>query len=158
MLNLLGEFDVRLDAKGRLVLPSALKKQLAESLPKGFVINRDVFRPCLVLYPHQVWEQTSRMLGRLNRFVEKNMEFIRRFTSGATHLELDGSGRLLLPKALMDDPKLGKDLKLVCLGDRVEVWSKDGYARMRREKVDLSALAEEVMGSLGNDDAPGPIS
>lgn len=158
MLNLLGEYDVRLDAKGRLVLPSALKKQLADSLPKGFVINRDVFRPCLVLYPHAVWEQTSRMLGRLNRFVEKNMEFIRRFTSGATLLELDASARLLLPKPLMDDPKLGKELKLVCLGDRVEVWSKEGYARMRKEKVDLLALAEEVMGSLGNEDAPGHIS
>ena len=158
MLNLLGEYDVRLDAKGRLVLPSGLKKQLADQLSKGFVINRDVFRPCLVLYPFEVWDGTSRMLGRLNRFVEKNMDFIRRFTSGARHLELDGSGRLLLPKALMDDPKLGKELKLVGLGDRVEVWSKAGYLQMRREKVDLSALAEEVMGSLGNEQAPGNIS
>jgi MraZ protein len=92
------------------------------------------------------------MLGRLNRFMEKNLEFIRRFTAGATRLDLDGSGRLLLPKALMDDPKLGKDLKLVGLGDRVEVWSKAGYAAMRREKVDLTALAEDVMGSLGNEE------
>lgn len=80
MLNLLGEYDVRLDAKGRLVLPAGLKKQLADSLSRGFVIDRDVFRPCLVLYPQQVWDDTNRMLGRLNRFVEKNMEFIRRFT------------------------------------------------------------------------------
>ncbi len=157
MLNLLGEYDVRLDAKGRLVLPAGLKKQLADSLSRGFVINRDVFQPCLVLYPQQVWEDTSRMLGRLNRFVEKNMNFIRRFTAGATHLELDGSGRLLLPKALMDSPKLGKELKLVGLGDRVEVWSKAGYAQMHREKVDLSALAEDVMGSLGNDGATPDI-
>lgn len=157
MLNLLGEYDVRLDAKGRLVLPSGLKKQLADSLAKGFVINRDVFKPCLVLYPQAVWDGTSRMLARLNRFVEKNMDFIRRFTSGATHLELDGSGRLLLPKPLMDDPKLGKELKLVGLGDRVEVWSKAGYSTMRKQKVDLSALAEEVMGGLGNDAGPGDI-
>lgn len=158
MLNLLGEYDVRLDAKGRLVLPAGLKKQLADTVSKGFVINRDVFRPCLVLYPQQIWEATSRMLGRLNRFVERNMDFIRRFTAGATHLELDNSGRLLLPRALMDDPKLGKELKLVCLGDRVEVWSKEGYAQMRKEKVDLSTLAEEVMGSLGNDSGPTDIS
>ena len=97
------------------------------------------------------------MLGWLNRFVEKNMEFIRRFTAGATHLELDGSGRLLLPKPLMDEPKLGKELKLVGLGDRVEVWGKAGYTAMRKQKVDLSALAEEVMGSLGNDAGPGDI-
>ena len=157
MLNLLGEYEVRLDAKGRLVFSSGLKKQLAGSLEKGFVINRDVFQPCLVLYPFEVWESTSRMLGRLNRFVEKNMDFIRRFTAGATQLELDGSGRLLLPKALMDEPKLGKELKLVGLGDRVEVWGKDGHLRMRREKKDLSKLAEEVMGGLGNEQGPSHI-
>ncbi|MFT3884881.1 MAG: division/cell wall cluster transcriptional repressor MraZ [Flavobacteriales bacterium] len=151
MLNLLGEYDVRLDAKGRLVLPSGLKKQLADVASKGFVINRDVFRPCLVLYPMPEWERTNEMLRRLNRFVEKNMEFIRRFTSGATPLELDGSGRLLLPKPLMDDPKTGKDIKLIGLGDRIEVWGKEAYAAMRREKVDLTALAEDVMGSLGNE-------
>ncbi len=151
MLNLLGEYDVRLDAKGRLVLPSGLKKQLADVASQGFVINRDVFRPCLVLYPMPEWERTNQMLRRLNRFVEKNMEFIRRFTAGATPLELDGSGRLLLPKALMDEPRMGKDLKLVGLGDRIEVWDKAALAGMRREKVDLTALAEDVMGSLGNE-------
>lgn len=151
MLNLLGEYDVRLDAKGRLVLPSGLKKQLADVASQGFVINRDVFRPCLVLYPMPEWERTNQMLRRLNRFVEKNMEFIRRFTAGATPLELDGSGRLLLPKALMDEPRMGKDLKLVGLGDRIEVWDKSALAGMRREKVDLTALAEDVMGSLGNE-------
>ena len=71
MLNLLGEYEVRLDAKGRLVLPAGLKKQLERALSKGFVVNRDVFQPCLVLYPHAVWDQTSRMLGRLHRCVEK---------------------------------------------------------------------------------------
>ncbi len=151
MLNLLGEYDVRLDAKGRLVLPSGLKKQLADVASQGFVINRDVFRPCLVLYPMPEWERTNQMLRRLNRFVEKNMEFIRRFTAGATPMELDGSGRLLLPKALMDEPRMGKDLKLVGLGDRIEVWDKAALANMRREKVDLTALAEDVMGSLGNE-------
>ncbi|MBL7963081.1 MAG: division/cell wall cluster transcriptional repressor MraZ [Flavobacteriales bacterium] len=152
MLNLLGEYDCRLDAKGRVMLPAALKKQLGGEVPKGFVMNRDVFRPCLVLYPMIEWERTNQMLRRLNRFMEKNMEFIRRFTSGATPLELDGNGRLLLPYALMADARMGKDIKMVGLGDRIEVWSKEGYDRMRREKVDLTALAEEVMGSLGNED------
>lgn len=152
-MNLLGEHDVTLDAKGRLLLPAALKKQLGDgALKQGFVINRDVFRPCLVLYPLPEWERIGQMLRRLNRFMEKNMEFIRRFTSGATPLALDGNGRLLLPYALVSDPKLGKDIKLLGLGDRIEIWSTDKYATMRRERVDLTALAEEVMGSLGNDE------
>ena len=65
------------------------------------MINRDVFKPCLVLYPMVEWEQTQSMMRRLNRFVEKNLEFIRRFMNGATQVELDASDRLLLPKPLM---------------------------------------------------------
>jgi MraZ protein len=152
MLNLLGEYDCRLDAKGRVVLPAALRKQLADVVSQGFVMNRDVFRPCLVLYPMPEWERTNTMLRRLNRFVEKNMEFIRRFTAGATPLELDGTGRMLLPYALVKDARMGNDIKLLGLGDRIEVWDAKAYADMRGEKVDLTSLAEDVMGSLGNDD------
>jgi MraZ protein len=152
MLNLLGEYDLRLDAKGRLSLPAGLRKQLDGELQKGFVINRDVFKQCLVLYPMVEWEQTQSMMRRLNRFVEKNLEFIRRFMNGATHVELDASDRLLLPKPLMDHAGIGKDIKMIGMVDRVEIWSKEAHTRMLREKVDLTALAEDVMGSLGNAD------
>lgn len=152
MLDLLGEYDCKMDAKGRFMLPSGLRKQMADVVHQGFVINRDVFRPCLSLYPKSEWENTMQMVRRLNRFVEKNMEFIRRFTSGATPIELDPAGRLLLPKPLMQHSSIGKELKLIGIGDRVEVWGKEAYHEMMREQVDLTALAEDVMGSLGNED------
>jgi MraZ protein len=98
------------------------------------------------------WEQTQSMMRRLNRFVEKNLEFIRRFMNGATPLELDASDRLLLPKNLMDHAGVGKDIKMIGMVDRVEIWSKEAHAKMLREQVDLTALAEDVMGSLGNSD------
>jgi MraZ protein len=152
MLNLLGEYDLRLDAKGRLSFPAGLRKQLDGELQRGFVINRDVFQPCLVLYPMTEWELTRSMMQRLNRFVEKNNEFIRRFMNGATQVELDASDRLLLPKPLMDHAGIGKDIKMVAMMDRVEIWSKEEHAKRMSEKVDLTALAEDVMGSLGNAD------
>ncbi len=152
MLNLLGEYELRSDAKGRLMLPSGLRKQLAGEVEKGFVINRDVFKPCLVLYPMVEWERTQAMMRRLNRFVEKNLEFIRRFMNGATQVEVDASGRILLPKSLSDHAGISKDVVLIGMVDRVEIWSKQEHARMLREKVDLTALAEDVMGSLGNAD------
>ena len=150
MLSLLGEYDLKLDAKGRLVLPSGLKRQLEGELSKGFVINRDVFKPCLVLYPMVEWERTQVTMRQLNRFVEKNLEFIRRFMNGATPVDLDGNGRLLLPKTLMDHAGIRREVKLLGMIDRVEVWSREGHARMMREKVDLTALSEDVMGNLGN--------
>ena len=75
-----------------------------------------------------------------------------RFMNGATPLELDASDRLLLPKNLMDHAGVGKDIKMIGMVDRVEIWSKEAHAKMLREQVDLTALAEDVMGSLGNSD------
>jgi len=152
MLNLLGEFDCRLDAKGRLVLPALLRKQLGKEADAGFVMNRDVHAPCLVLYPTSVWEKTSQQLRRLNRFVKANAEFIRRFTAGATPVALDPTGRMLLPYALMKEARMGNDIKLIGADDRIEVWSAKAYADMRSASVDMSSLSEQVMGALGNED------
>lgn len=152
MLNLLGEYDLKLDAKGRLTLPSGLRKQLDGEIQKGFVINRDVFKPCLVLYPMVEWEHTQTTMRRLNRFVAKNVEFVRRFMNGATPIELDASDRLLLPKHLLSHAGIGKGLRMVGMMDRVEIWSTTTHEKMLQENVDLTALAEDVMGSLGNAD------
>ena len=152
MLNLLGEYDCRLDAKGRLVLPALLRKQLGDLADRGFVMNRDVHAPCLVLYPMTIWESTSKKLDRLNRFIKQNAEFIRRFTAEASPVVLDPTGRMLLPYALMKDARMGKDIKLLGARDRIEVWDAKAYTDMRNEKVDMSSLSEDVMGPLGNDD------
>ncbi|MFZ1693526.1 MAG: division/cell wall cluster transcriptional repressor MraZ [Flavobacteriales bacterium] len=152
MLNLIGEFDCRLDAKGRLVLPAALRKQLGKEADSGFVMNRDVHDPCLVLYPNSVWEETAKKLRRLNRFVKANAEFIRRFNAGATPVAPDPTGRMLLPYALVKSARLGADIKLIGSDDRIEVWDAKAYDQWRSEAVDMSSLSETVMGPLGNDD------
>lgn len=146
MLNLLGEYDCKLDVKGRLALPSGLKKQLEEGLLKSFVVNRDIFEKCLVLYPSDEWKKVTGQLGKLNRFVRKNALFIRRFNNGATPLSLDASGRLLIPKALMDYAGLDKEVKVCGNGERIEIWSKDAYNSMLNEEIDFASLSEEVMG------------
>lgn len=151
MLSLLGEYECKLDAKGRFMLPSGLKKQLVDVLHAGFVVNRNVFDPCLVLYPMQEWEKIRKQLGRLNRFVRKNEQFVRRFHNGATLMEIDGSGRLLLPKTLTDYAGITKDIKVCGNGERIEIWDKKKYDGMMKEDVDFADLAEEVMGALGNE-------
>ena len=146
MLNLLGEYDCKLDAKGRLAMPSGLKKQLEEAMLKGFVVNRDIFEKCLVLYPAEEWNKVTSQLGRLNRFVRKNALFIRRFNNGATPLSLDNSGRVLIPKSLMDYASLTKEVKVCGNGERIEIWSKEAYDVMLNEDIDFASLSEEVMG------------
>lgn len=152
MLNLLGEYHAKLDAKGRAMLPVALRKQLGDELvANGFVLNRDVFESCLVLYPLKEWDVLSQKIRKLNRFVRKNAEFIRRFTSGATPIEIDSSARLSITKPLADYASLGKDLVFVGSGERIEIWAKEAYENMLSSDYDFSAMSEDVMGAFGNE-------
>ena len=151
MLNLLGEYDCKLDSKGRIMFPAGLKKQLQDVLHEGFVVNRDLFDKCLVIYPKREWTEVSRRVGKLNRFVAKNVRFIRRFNNGATPVELDSAGRLLLPAALTSYAELEKEVKVTGSFERIEVWNKANYEAAMSEDVDLGALSEEVMGSEDED-------
>jgi MraZ protein len=151
MLNLLGEYDCKLDDKGRLVLPAGLKKQLQDVLHEGFVVNRDMFEACLVLYPTRQWMEVQAQIGKLNRFVEKNVRFIRKFNNGATPVELDAAGRMLIPAALAAHAGVLKDVKVTGNGDRIEIWDKARYEAMLNDGEDIGKLAEEVMGGI----APG---
>ncbi|MGB1434068.1 MAG: division/cell wall cluster transcriptional repressor MraZ, partial [Flavobacteriaceae bacterium] len=100
MIHLIGSYECKVDAKGRLMMSSAFKKQLSPILQEGFVVKRAVFQPCLELYPMQEWNKVMLKVNSLNRFVKKNNDFIRRFTAGVRVIELDASGRLLIPKDL----------------------------------------------------------
>lgn len=134
------------------MLPSGLKKQLQDVVHEGFVINRDMFDRCLILYPMKQWKEVSSEIGKLNRFVAKNVKFIRKFNNGATLIELDSAGRLLLPAALCEYAGIEKEIKVAGNGDRIEIWSKAGYEAMLDEDVDMASLSEEVMGDLNRDD------
>ena len=155
MLNLLGEYDCKLDAKGRLMFPAGLKKQLQDVVHEGFVINRDMFDACLILYPSRQWQEVSSEIGKLNRFVAKNVKFIRKFNNGATRVELDSAGRMLIPASLSTYASIDKEVKVAGNGDRIEIWSKANYEAMLNEDVDMAKLSEEVMGgeSVQNDES-----
>ena len=131
-----------------MLLSVALIKQLDPVLSKGFVLKRSVFQPCLELYPMQEWESVMQQMNRLNRFVKKNNDFIRRFTAGVKYVELDASGRLLVPKDLLVFSGITKDLVVSSAINIIEIWDKDRYEQAIDEAtVDFAELAEEVMGN-----------
>ena len=101
MQGLVGSYEAKVDVKGRLLVPAPLKKQLEAGSDKGFVLKRSVFMSCLELYPMAEWDKLMKQMNSLNRFVKKNNDFIRRFTAGVRLIELDATGRLLIPKDLL---------------------------------------------------------
>lgn len=158
MSNFIGEFDCKLDAKGRLMVPSGLRKQLDPSAKESFVLNRG-FEQCLVLYPKNDWERISAEVNQLNQYVKKNRDFIRYFYRGATELSLDGNGRLLLPKRLQEYATIGKEVVLFAYSDRIEVWNKSLYdGLLTDEPEDFANLAEEVMGGKKNEGGVDALS
>jgi MraZ protein len=151
--SIIGTYECKVDAKGRLLLPAPLKKQLASSLQEGFVLKRSVFQPCLELYPMAEWNLLMNKVNKLNRFVKKNNDFIRRFTAGVKVVEIDNLGRLLIPKDLVVFASVKKDLVLSSAVNIVEIWDKDLYEKSIDDAtVDFADLAEDVMGNVNDDD------
>ncbi len=149
MSTLIGTYECKADAKGRVLVSAPLKKQLTEVLRDGFVIKRSVFQPCLELYPMKEWDAMMSQLNGLNRFVKKNNDFIRRFTAGVKVVELDGSGRLQLPKDLLLFAGISKQVVLSSAVNIIEIWDKEKYESVIDDAIgDFGDLAEEVMGNL----------
>jgi MraZ protein len=136
------------------MFPSALKKQLAPVMQNGFVLKRAVFQPCLELYPMSEWESLMQKVNKLNRFKKKNNDFIRRFTAGVKVVELDSSGRLLIPKDLIAFAGISKELVVSSAVNIVEIWDKDNYEKAIDDAaMDFADLAEDVMGQDDDDAA-----
>ncbi|WP_191858826.1 division/cell wall cluster transcriptional repressor MraZ [Hanstruepera ponticola] len=152
MNSLIGTYECKVDAKGRLMLPAALKKQLSPVLQNGFVLKRAVFQPCLELYPMYEWESLMQKVNKLNRFKKKNNDFIRRFTAGVKMIEVDSTGRLLIPKDLVGFANISKEIVVSSAINIVEIWDKDKYEQAIDDATgDFADLAEEVMGQDDDD-------
>ena len=153
LINLTGTYECKVDAKGRMMLSSAFKKQLSAVLQDGFVVKRAVFQPCLEIYPMQEWNEMMNKINKLNRFVKKNNDFIRRFTAGVKVVEMDSTGRLLIPKDLCSFANIKKNVVLSSAINIIEVWDKENYEKAIDEAAtDFAALAEEVMGNTNDDE------
>ena len=130
------------------MVSSAFKKQLAPILQEGFVIKRAVFQSCLELYPMQEWNEVMRKVNTLNRFKKKNNDFIRRFTAGVKIVDLDASGRLLIPKDLCQFAGIKKEIVLSSAINIIEIWDKNNYEQTIDDAtMDFASLAEDVMGN-----------
>ncbi len=149
MSYLTGEFNCKLDAEGRMMIPSDLKKQLPEAEKEGLVINRGL-ENYLVIYTKREWDKKLDELSKLNEYDRKAIQFVRYFTAGATNLQPDGTGRVNLPKNLLDYAGITNEVVLTCMLNKVEVWDKKAHEKMiSNEPENFAALAEEVMANKG---------
>ncbi len=134
------------------MIPVTLKNQMAPVINKGFVIKRSVFQPCLELYPMEEWNLLMEKMNRKNRFKKKNNDFIRRFSAGVKPVEIDATGRLLIPKNLIAIAGITKEVVLSSAINIIEIWDKDSYEKVLDDTAEnFAELAEEVMGEDGDE-------
>lgn len=152
VVNLIGTYECKADTKGRVKLSAPLNRQLLSVLKDGFVLKRSVFQECLELYPMSEWNAMMQNVNKLNRFRKKNNDFIRLFTAGVKVVEVDASGRILIPRDLKNFAGIGKELVLSSAINIIEIWDRAKYEKAVDDAVDdFADLAEEVMGNTNDD-------
>jgi len=139
------EYDCKLDAKGRLVLPAKIKAQLPESGNRELMLRRG-FEPCLVLYPILEYKKIYNKIAGLNEFNEEFRMLQRNFFRGNAPVELDSMGRFLIPKPMIKYAQLEKEVTVVGMGNRVEIWNPQLYEEyLIQDPNEFSKLAEKYL-------------
>ena len=153
-MRFLGNIEAKTDAKGRAFLPATFRKVLQAAGEERLVLRKDVFQPCLVLYPESVWNaQMDELRQRLNRWNRQHQQLFRQFVSEVELLALDGNGRFLIPKRYQRMAEIEQDIKFVGMGDTIEIWSTAQSEAAKMDGDDFGSALEALMGA----DNPGEV-
>ena len=153
MKPLNGTYYCKMDSKGRIMLPSELRKQFADLQIDDFVLKRAVFYKNLEMYPKNEWNNLMQKLNKLNRFKKKNVDFLTRFLAGVRNVNIDGTGRLQIPKDLVHLAGLKKEVVIASQINIMQIWDKEDYEEFLEKRVEeFTDLAEEVMGDIDLED------
>lgn len=146
----IGEYYCKLDAKGRLLLPSSFKEQLGEEVAKGFVLRPGLFETCLDIYGMDDWRKLQEKLAKLNPFKKENLVMMRRINAGARLVNIDGSGRLQIPKDLVEKCGMVKDVVITSLPDRMQIWGKEQMEQSNAQMTDgeFTQMLEDRLGNI----------
>lgn len=148
MANFIGDYTCKPDAKGRVVFPSAFKRQMSQNEEMRFVLKKDIYEKCLVLYPIAEWERQNKLiLERTNPYNKEHNNFLREFFKGTAELIPDSNNRILMPKRLLDLIDAGKEIVLAGQYGKIEVWDKEIYESIGRDEEHFASLAEKILGN-----------
>lgn len=156
-MRFLGNIEAKTDTKGRAFLPAAFRKVLQGAGEENLVMRKDVFQPCLVLYPESVWnEQMDALRARLSRWNPMHQQIFRQYVSDVELLTLDSNGRLLMPRRYLQMAGIGTAIKFIGMGDIIEVWSAEGTQKPFMNPEEFGKALEEIMGGDAQEATPTP--
>lgn len=147
MATFIGDYTCKVDVKGRIILPMAFKKQMPANAQDHFVVRKDIFENCLVLYAIEDWNgQLDKIRKKINPYNREHNMFLRNFFKGTAELSLDNNNRMLIPKKLMDLIGADRDVVLAGQDGRIEIWAADIYDKIDMAADDFANLSEKLFG------------
>ena len=153
MATFIGDYTCKVDAKGRVTFPSAFKKQMDSAEGDHFVVKKDIFEKCLVLYPMEEWNRQNRLIReKINPYDKEHNRFLRNFYRGTAEVSLDGNSRLLIPKRLLDTVEVSKEVIMAGQDGKIEIWARHLYEQMQESEDDFAHLAQKIMGNDSNEE------
>ena len=145
MLSFIGDYSCKADSKFRVMVPASFRKAMVTSQQTVFVLRRNVFESCIDLYPYNEWESlVAGLRAKLNPFNREHARFLRDWFRGTLEVEMDGNGRILLPKRLLDELKIGKDMIFAGQDSKIEIWDSVVYEQMVVDEDSFAKLTQEV--------------
>jgi MraZ protein len=152
MATFIGDYTCKVDVKGRIILPMAFKKQMPAEARDQFVVRKDIFENCLVLYSIEDWDrQLEKIRRRINPYNREHNKFLRNFFKGTAELTLDSNNRMLIPRRLLDIIGADRDVVLAGQDGRIEIWAAATYEKIDMPAEDFANLAEKLMGGTLNE-------
>jgi MraZ protein len=122
---------------------------MAGNNQERFVIKKDIFDNCLILYPIEEWERQSKIIRKkINPYKKEHTMFLRRFFKGMAELMLDGNNRLLIPKRLLDEVNADKEIVMAGQFGKIEIWAKEQYEKIEVGDDEFAGMAEKIMEGL----------
>lgn len=146
-MRFLGNIEAKIDAKGRVFLPSAFRKTLQQGGEERLVMRKDVFNKCLVLYPESVWnQQLDALRAKLNRWKRQDQQLLRQFVADAEAITLDGNGRFLIGRRYLDLAEIEQGVRFIGVDDTIEIWSTQQVEEAFMDADEFGAAFEQIMG------------
>ncbi|MBA7522511.1 Transcriptional regulator MraZ [subsurface metagenome] len=149
MITFIGDYSCKLDVKGRVILPVAFKRQMKGKDQEKFVVKKDIFERCLILYPIAEWERQNKIVRKkINPYKKEHNMFLRRFLKGMAEVVLDSNSRILIPKRLLGEISAGKEIVLAGQFGKIEIWAKEQYDKIEVGDDEFASMAENIMEGL----------
>ena len=147
MTSFIGDYTSKMDSKGRVIFPSSFKKQMQDAPMGKFVIKKDIFEKCLILYTSEEWKRQNDIIrAKLNPYNKEHNKFLREFHRGTAELNFDTNSRILIPARLLEYAGIEKEIYFSGQDKKIEIWAKDIYENNMQDTDDFALLAEKIMG------------